>query len=52
MEPPAGLGAEGGGGGAGNGARVRQRAEGEVHLTKEAEILATTGGRGGADDFR
>lgn len=49
MEPPAGFGAEGGGGGASDGARIGQGAEGEVHLPKEAKILAAAGGRGGAD---
>lgn len=49
MEPPAGLGAEGGGGGASDGAWVGQGAEGEVHLTKEAKVLAAAGGRGSAD---
>lgn len=47
MEPPAGFGAEGGSGGASNGAWVRQGAEGEVHLTEEAEVLATASGRWG-----
>ena len=51
MEPPAGFGAEGGGGGASDGARVGQGAEGEVHLPEEAEVLATAGRRGGADDL-
>lgn len=49
MDPPAGFGAEGGGGGAPNGAGVGQGAEGEVHLTKEAQVLAAAGGGGGAD---
>lgn len=51
-EPPAGLGAEGGRGGAGQGAGVRQRAEGEVQLSQEPEVLAATLGGGGAHDLR
>lgn len=41
-EPPAGLGAEGGRGASSQGAGVRQRAEGEVQLTEESEVLAAT----------
>lgn len=51
-EPPAGLGAEAGCCGASQGAWVRHRAEGEIHLTEESEVLAATLGWGGAHDLR
>lgn len=48
-EPPTGFGAEGGGGGSSQGAGVRHRAEGEVQLPEESEVLATTLGWRGAN---
>lgn len=51
-EPPAGLGAEGGRGGSSQRARVGQRAEGEVQLPEESQVLAAALGWGGAHELR
>lgn len=50
-EPPAGLGAEGGRGASRQRAGVRHRAEGEVQLPEESEVLAATLGWGGAHEL-